>query len=69
MKQLDEAQRIAPNLALLYQYRSNVAYLMGDRQAAIAALRQGLRLEPDNALFRENLKRLEQAKAPSADHP
>jgi len=60
IRQLDEAQRIAPRFALLYQYRSNVAYLMGDREAAIAALRQGLQIEPDNALFRENLKRLEQ---------
>ena len=56
---LDEANRIAPRLALVYQYRSNVAYLKGDRAAAIAALKQGLRIEPDNALFRENLKRLE----------
>jgi hypothetical protein len=42
----------------VYQYRSNVAYLMGDREAAIEALRRGLEAEPDNALFRENLKRL-----------
>ena len=31
MSKLDEAQRIAPGFALVYQYRSNVAYLMGDR--------------------------------------
>jgi predicted AlkP superfamily phosphohydrolase/phosphomutase/Flp pilus assembly protein TadD len=58
MKTLDEAQRVAPRYALIYQYRSNVAYLMGDRAAAADALRKGLELEPDNALFRENLKRL-----------
>jgi tetratricopeptide (TPR) repeat protein len=60
MKQLDEAERIAPKFVTLYQFRSNVAYLMGDKKAAIAALQKGLRLEPDNALFRENLKRLQQ---------
>ncbi|HEY3203777.1 MAG TPA: alkaline phosphatase family protein [Thermoanaerobaculia bacterium] len=63
---LDEAGRIAPRLALIYQYRANVAYLKGDRAAAIAALKQGLRLEPDNALFRKNLKRLEQPPSPSS---
>src|SRR5262249_32950836 len=49
----------------------NVAYLMGDRSAAVAALRKGLELEPDNALFRENLKRLEQANPskPTASPP
>ena len=59
-RKLDEAGRIAPRFALVYQYRANVAYLQGDRAAAIAALKEGLRLEPDNALFRENLRRLEQ---------
>lgn len=59
MKKLDEAAGIAPRYALIYQYRSNVAYLMGDTATAIAALKRGLELEPDNALFRENLKRLQ----------
>ena len=58
-RKLDEAARIAPRFALVYQYRANVAYLRGDRAGAIAALQAGLKLEPDNALFRENLKRLE----------
>ncbi len=61
---LDQAQALAPRLALIYQYRANVAYLAGDRAAAIAALKQGLKLDPDNALFRENLKRLEQPPTP-----
>jgi tetratricopeptide (TPR) repeat protein len=65
MEQLDEARRVAPAYALIYQYRSNVAYLMGDRAGAIAALQKGLELEPDNALFRENLRKLEQAPAPA----
>jgi len=60
-RRLDEAERIAPKLSLVCQYRANVAYLKGDRAGAIAALQAGLKLEPDNALFRENLKRLEQA--------
>ena len=59
-RKLDEAARTAPGLALVCQYRANVAYLRGDRAGAIAALQAGLKLEPDNALFRENLKRLEQ---------
>lgn len=62
-QRLDEAARAAPRFALVYQYRANVAYLRGDRAAAIAALRAGLKIEPGNALFRENLKRLEQPAA------
>lgn len=38
--------------------RSNVSYLMGDSDAAIAALEKGLEIEPDNALFRQNLEQL-----------
>ena len=60
MRKLDEAERIAPRYTLIYQYRSNVAYLMGDRAAAVAALKKGLEIEPDNALFKENLRRLQQ---------
>ena len=63
MKQLDEAERVAPRFARVYQYRSNVAFLMGDHQAAIQALRKALEIEPDNALFRTNLQRLEQQAA------
>lgn len=58
---LDRAEEIAPQYSLVHQYRSNVAYLMGDRAAAIAALERALELEPDNALFRENLKRLKES--------
>lgn len=59
MKILAEAARIAPRFALVQQYRANVAYLMGDKPTAVAALKRALELEPDNALFRENLRRLE----------
>jgi tetratricopeptide (TPR) repeat protein len=61
LNQLGEAERIAPKLALIQQYRSNVAFLRGDRAAAIAALERALKLEPDNALFRLNLERLRAA--------
>src|SRR5207245_2952740 len=50
MRQLDAAERAAPRYALVQQYRSNVAYLMGDVPAAIKALQRGLELEPDNVL-------------------
>jgi Flp pilus assembly protein TadD len=46
---------------LVHQYRSNVAYLAGDREGAIRALERALALEPDNALFRSNLARLREA--------
>jgi predicted AlkP superfamily phosphohydrolase/phosphomutase/Flp pilus assembly protein TadD len=63
MQVLDEAERAAPRFALVYQYRSNVAFLMGDVEAAKAALRKALEIEPDNALFQTNLRRLEEASA------
>jgi tetratricopeptide (TPR) repeat protein len=64
-RKLDEASRIAPKLPLLYQYRANVAYLKGDTAAAVAALERGLKIDPGNALFAENLKRLRQTPSPS----
>jgi tetratricopeptide (TPR) repeat protein len=71
MRQLDEAARVAPGLARVYQYRSNVAFLMQDYPGAIAALRKALEIEPDNALFRTNLDRLEKqaAEAASGESP
>src|SRR5262249_2638523 len=56
---LDEAGRLAPRDPLVWQYRANVAYLKGDRAAAIAALEHGLELDPGNALFQTNLRRLQ----------
>jgi tetratricopeptide (TPR) repeat protein len=58
-RELAEAERIAPRYVLVYQYQSNVSYLKGDRAAARRALQKALALEPDNALFRANLARLE----------
>ncbi len=60
LERLDRAAGIAPRLATVYQYRSNVAYLAGDLEGAIAALEEGLALEPDNALFARNLAGLRQ---------
>jgi Flp pilus assembly protein TadD len=58
-RKLDEAVRAAPRYAPVHQYRANVAYLKGDRAAAVAALRRALQLEPDNVVVEENLRRLE----------
>jgi tetratricopeptide (TPR) repeat protein len=69
MRELDEAERLAPRFARVYQYRANVAFLMGDRAGAIAALRKALEIEPDNALFRTNLERLQQQAQGSAASP
>jgi tetratricopeptide (TPR) repeat protein len=69
MQTLDEAERIAPTSARVFQYRANVAYLMGDKVAAKAALARALALEPDNALFRSNLERLEREGAKPAAPP
>jgi predicted AlkP superfamily phosphohydrolase/phosphomutase/Flp pilus assembly protein TadD len=63
MARLAEAEKVAPRYALVHQYRSNVAYLMGDVPGAIRALEKGLAIEPDNALFRTNLQRLKQGNA------
>lgn len=59
MDLLDRAEAIAPESAMLYQYRANVAFLMGDKETARRALRRALELEPDNALFRSNLDKLD----------
>lgn len=58
---LGTAERLAPDLALVPQLQANVAYLQGDRTAAVAALHRGLALEPDGRLFRRNLAALGQA--------
>ena len=58
LARLADAEKLAPRLALVCQYESNVAYLAGDRPRAIRALDRCLALEPDNALFRTNLDRL-----------
>ena len=49
---------LAPKLAIVHQYRSNVAYLQGDLEAALEAVETALALEPDNDLYRINADRL-----------
>lgn len=61
---LDEATRVAPAYSRVYQYRANVAFLMGERAAGIAALEKALALEPDNALYRHNLEALREQNTP-----
>lgn len=63
LKSLAEAEKAAPRYVLTYQYRSNVAYLMGDVAGAIRALERALQIEPDNALFKNNLARLREQAA------
>jgi Tfp pilus assembly protein PilF len=63
MKALSDAEQAAPRYVLTYQYRSNVAYLMGDVPGAIRALEKALQIEPDNALFANNLARLREQAA------
>ena len=60
---LDQAEAEAPDFVLTYQYRSNVAYLMGDPALGIAALEKALEIEPDNALFQANLAQLKGQRA------
>jgi tetratricopeptide (TPR) repeat protein len=55
---LAEAERLWPDCPLVFQYRANVAYLMGDLEAALAALERAAELEPDNVAVRTNLERL-----------
>jgi tetratricopeptide (TPR) repeat protein len=64
---LDEAERIAPDYAMVHGYRANVAFLRGDSQAAIRALQEALRLEPDNALYLQNLRHLQRNSEPGRE--
>ncbi len=58
MKLLDRAEQSAPRLALLHQYRANVAFLMGDKEGARRALQKALEIEPDNELYKSNLEKV-----------
>jgi len=58
LSQCNQAQKLAPDVAAVYQCQSNAAYLKGDRGLAEQALERALEIEPDNALFRENLRKL-----------
>jgi Flp pilus assembly protein TadD len=52
------AEKLWPDFPLVFQYRANVAYLMGDYSTALVALERAAALEPDNVAVRTNLERL-----------
>jgi hypothetical protein len=57
---LTEAERLDRRAGspLVYQYLANVSVLAGDPFMAVRAQKEALRLAPDNALYRRNLKAL-----------
>jgi hypothetical protein len=62
-RRLDAAADMAPDLALVHQYRANVAYLSGDLTGAAAALERAIALSPSDPVLRRNLELLRQAPA------
>lgn len=64
---LDEAERLAPELGMVFLYQANVAYLQRDRETAENALERLLELEPGNAVVRHNLATLRQQASSQAD--
>jgi tetratricopeptide (TPR) repeat protein len=63
LREIEAAERIAPDFARVPHYRSNIEYLMGNKAGAIAALERALEIEPGNPLYETNLERLEAAPA------
>jgi hypothetical protein len=59
MRELDGAEVVAPRYAAVFQYRSSLAYLMGDLPRAVSDLQRALEIEPQNALFRQSLEELQ----------
>jgi Flp pilus assembly protein TadD len=55
---LDQAEELGPNLAVVHQHRSNVAYIQGDLDGALRAVERALELEPDDPLFQHNRQEL-----------
>lgn len=55
---LEQAEDASPPYVLTYVVRANVHYLKGKIQEAITALELAAAVEPDNALFAQNLRRL-----------
>jgi tetratricopeptide (TPR) repeat protein len=66
MEFLDQAEKVAPEYVVVLQFKANVAYLMGDLDEAQRALEKALEIEPDNALFKNNLEQI-RAKSVGAD--
>jgi tetratricopeptide (TPR) repeat protein len=63
MKLLEQAEEVAPDYLVVLQFKANVAYLAGDLDAAQEALEKALEIEPDNALFKNNLEQIEARRA------
>lgn len=60
-ERIEKARVLAPDAAVVYQYEANVAYLKGDRKRAARALERAIEIDPDSALFRENLRKLRES--------
>ena len=58
MDLLNQAEAEAPDFPMIFDYRANVAYLIGDYDTAITALERTLELEPGNTSAEKNLERL-----------
>jgi hypothetical protein len=67
MDLLDAAMAVAPPDVCAHQLRANVAFLMGDEYRARDELQQGLAPDPENALLRANLRRLQHPTGPAAE--
>ena len=60
---LEQAEELAPDSVVVLQFKANVAYLAGDLDAAQKALEKALEIEPDNALFKNNLEQIDARRA------
>jgi predicted AlkP superfamily phosphohydrolase/phosphomutase/Tfp pilus assembly protein PilF len=63
MELLDQAEEVAPEYVVVLQFKANVAYLVGDLDEAQKALEKALEIEPDNALFKNNLEQIKAKRA------
>ena len=57
---IETAVRTAPECALAYHYKANIAYLRGDHRGAIAALSSALRIDPDNEFYKVSIEKLKE---------
>jgi len=63
MKELNEAIRLDPKLALAYTYRGYIFHVQRDYDRAIADYTEALRLDPNNNYVKENLALARQAQS------
>ena len=64
-----EARRLAPDSPEVHQYLSNVYYMSGQLEPALAEVEQALALNPDNQLYRRNAAALRQELSRRAQGP